>query len=242
MHIPEPVYAWGPGMHYYLADQLLRVGMLTGAIESLVQNHKKWFFYGSIIADVVIGKRFISYDKHSHNWSLAKDLRSRANTDDEEVFALGVWTHLAADTVAHNEFVPDKIEEVNFSEDFGHAYWEFRADRWVSESCWERLEELIQRDFTPHEEMLEETIRDTVLPFPVNWAVLKSHLKISTWKSWRRLADFYANRSQHDLTDEDMEPYCELCLNRMAQSLQEGPERDQILSLDPTGDFPEHHS
>lgn len=239
--VSEPAYAWGPGMHFYLADQLLKMGMVGGAVGTVINEQDRWFFYGSVIADVVIGKGFIDYEQHSHNWQLARDLRDRADTEDEEAFALGVWTHLAADTVAHNEFVPDQITKDNFPEKLGHAYWEFRAERWIPEEYWYDLESLIAGDFKGHEAMLEETIRDTVMPFPVNWAVIKSHLKISTWRTWRRLSDYYSRLSRHDLTDEEMEPYVETCLERMTHSLSGGEAQERILSLDPTGEYPEHH-
>jgi len=238
---PSISFAWGPGTHFYLADQILRLGLLTGSAGVIARDHKILFYYGSIVADVVIGKGFISYENHSHNWDLARDLRNRASTEDEEAFALGIWTHLAADTVAHNDFVPSKTREVRLPGKLAHAYWEFRAERWIPEEYWNQLEHVISHDFAPHEELLEDTIRATVAPFTVNWAVMKSVLKISTWQSWRRLGDFYTKLSSHDLNDDEMEPYMEICLERMAQSLSDDESQDLVLNLDPTGDFPEYH-
>jgi hypothetical protein len=240
--VTEPAYAWGPGMHFYLADQLLKMGMVGGAASTLINRRDRWFYYGNVVADVVIGKGFIDYEQHSHNWNLAFSLRDQADDEREEAFALGVWTHLAADTVAHNDFVPERIRRDNFPEKLGHAYWEFRAERWIPDEYWLELEELISYDFEGYESLLEDTIEETVMPFPVNWAVIKSHLKLSTWNTWRRLTDFYTRISRHDLTDEEMEPYVELCLERMTASLSEDEARERVLAMDPTGDFPEHHS
>lgn len=235
--LAEPAYAWGPGMHFYLADQLLKMGMVAGTVGTLIKEHDRWFYYGSVIADVVVGKGFMTHEKHSHSWSMVEELRSEAETDDEEAFAVGIWMHLAADTVAHNDYVPDYINRSSFPKKLGHAYWEFRAERWIPDEYWYDIELLIQNDFADHEALLENSIRRTVFPFPVNWALVKSVLKISTWESWRRLGDYYTRMSRHDLSNEEMEPYIELCLERMTHSVAGGEMQDQVTAMDPTGGF-----
>jgi len=239
--IPEPGYAWGPGTHYYLARNLLEMGMITGTLGALLKKWNSWFYYGSVVADVVIGKGFLSYEQHTHNWEMAEELRDRARNSKEQAFAAGVWVHLAADTVAHNEFVPDFHDRVRMPKKLAHAYWEFRVERWIPPEYWEDLEELVTDDFAESEAIFEETIRGTVVPFPVNWAVMKSVLKISSLRSWRRLTDFYVEMSKYNLTDDDLAPYLELCLGRMRDSLEDTEKGSEILKLDPTGVFPEHH-
>lgn len=239
--IPSPAYAWGPGMHFYLVRNLIEMGMITGATATIIRERKHWFYYGSVVADVVIGKGFLSYEHHSHNWQMARDLREASGNLREEAFTLGVWAHLAADTVAHNEFVPDFEKKVRLPRKLAHAYWEFRAERWVPDQYWMELENLISQDYTDSELLFEDTVRRTVVPFPINWAVTKSVLKVSTLRSWRHLTNVYVHLSRFDLHDQDLAPYIELCLERMRDSLLEGPPSEEIMRLDPTGVFPEHH-
>lgn len=239
--IPEPGHAWGPGTHYYLARNLLEMGMITGTFGALLEKWDSWFYYGSVVADVVIGKGFLSYEQHTHNWGVAEELQERARNSREQAFAAGVWVHLAADTVAHNEFVPDFFHRVRMPKKLAHAYWEFRVERWIPSKYWRDLEQLVTEDFAESEAIFEQTIRGTVVPFPVNWAVMKSVLKISSLRSWRRLADFYVELSTNNLTDDDLAPYLELCLTRMRDSLGDEETRSEVLKLDPTGVFPEHH-
>jgi len=43
-------------------------------------------------------------------------------------FAFGYLAHLAADTVAHNYFVPRQLAVTSSTSSLGHSYWESRFE------------------------------------------------------------------------------------------------------------------
>jgi len=68
----------------------------------IIRRHRKDFLYGTLMADIIIGKKYMPKDKSSHSWEVAFDLMKSARTDQQRAFVHGYMSHLAADTVAHN--------------------------------------------------------------------------------------------------------------------------------------------
>src|SRR5688572_1590912 len=95
---PEPAWAWGPSAHLYFGLQILeKISMLPSGLQVLLGFHQPQFLYGSISADIIVGKKFIAYRHHCHNWAVGMDLLKRANDDSLKAFMLGYMSHLAAD-------------------------------------------------------------------------------------------------------------------------------------------------
>ncbi|MFB6355127.1 MAG: zinc dependent phospholipase C family protein [bacterium] len=233
--IATPAKAWGPGTHMYLGQQVLTMGLIGGSIGTMIANHREAFLYGNVIADLVIGKNMIEQEEHSHSWNVAERVRERAESHEDRAFAMGFWMHLAADTVAHNIFVPRKVLTTASTSKFGHAYWEFRAEHLISDETWDELESLINRDFSRQEEQLESSIHKTPLPFTLNWLYIKGIVRLSTVKQWRRVIKLIDRYSRYELTEQEMSVYYDLSLQRMEDSVSEKPARHHILDLDPTG-------
>jgi hypothetical protein len=59
-------------------------------------------------------------------------MQTQAATDAERAFALGYLSHLAADTIAHNHYVPYHLARYARSKGPRALYWEMRADRFVA--------------------------------------------------------------------------------------------------------------
>lgn len=231
----SPLWAWGPGTHFYLANELITMGALTGTLQAIIEGSRKAFQYGSVIADVVVGKDLIDFEEHSHNWNVARNLRNSAETDRERAFAMGFWTHLAADTVAHNIYVPKKILTTSSTWKFGHAYWEMRADEKIPTRNWNALRELMDQDFSRENDLLEDAIPKTVLPFSINHLVQKSIMNLHSLDHWQKLVILLSKFSRYELSDEEIDTYHTMCLQRMEDSLKEGPRQQTIMYMDPTG-------
>ena len=76
---------------------------------------------------------------------------------------------LSADTVAHNKYVPRQITLTQTTMNFGHLYWELRADSTIGPHPWQQLRGLLDDVFVEHERSLSCRLTDTLLPFAVNW-------------------------------------------------------------------------
>lgn len=231
--LSTPVFAWGPGMHYYLAQQLVELGMLGGAYGGLILEQKSQFLFGNIIADVIVGKNLLDVENHSHHWNVAESLREGSRSHLEKAFSLGYWTHLAADTVAHNVFltresISPPLQKFSKIE---HAYLELQAESWVDKEYHLGVGELLEMDFRTERELLEEVVPKTVLPFGMNWFLMDNWLKYTADGTAKSLAGTLNRIETRSLADSTMDYYVEICLDRMNESLLENNSR--ITRLNP---------
>ncbi|MGM0381693.1 MAG: zinc dependent phospholipase C family protein, partial [bacterium] len=101
----SPAYAWGPAVHYQLGLKFIELGIGGAILGEVIRENKKHFLYGNVIADIIAGKSKIDFPDSSHNWEITAELNRNATTTAQKVFSLGFQLHLAADTVAHNDFI-----------------------------------------------------------------------------------------------------------------------------------------
>lgn len=130
MIIPASALAWGPLTHVFLGSELLAAGaLLPAGIYGLLRKYREDFIYGNLMADTIIGKKYIKGPRHPHSWELGMELYESSGKDHEKAFSLGYLSHLAADTVAHGEFVENKGS-------FGHALVELKAEGMIERKHW----------------------------------------------------------------------------------------------------------
>jgi hypothetical protein len=128
----EEAWAWGPAMHTAIACRILNDGVaILPAIALILKSFPREFVYGSLAADFFVGKGSKPRDGHSHNWQTGFRLLRKAKSDQEAAYAYGFFSHLAADVIAHNYFVPNLIHQVSTWRKMGHIYWEAKADHAV---------------------------------------------------------------------------------------------------------------
>lgn len=129
--ICEPLYAWGPASHLMFDSYILAHISLIAAIpiKKLLKKYANDFLYGSIAPDIFVGKGSFPDKHHSHNWSVGFKIFENAADDAQKAFAYGYLTHLSADCVAHNFFVPYNIfRKKNVGMVMSHIYWELLFD------------------------------------------------------------------------------------------------------------------
>jgi hypothetical protein len=128
--IPSFAFAWGPMTHMYLGNELLSCAtLLPAGIHALLKKHKQDFLYGNLMADMILGKKYLPDEKSSHSWDVGLKLLEQAKTWPERSFAYGYLAHLAADTVAH-ETLTDDLGNM------GHTWIEMKADSIIDKTYW----------------------------------------------------------------------------------------------------------
>ncbi len=128
--VPSFAFAWGPMTHMYLGSELLSCApLLPAGIYALLKKHKQDFLYGNLMADIIIGKKYLPDDKSSHSWDVGLKLLDQAESWPERAFAYGYLSHLAADTVAH-ETLTDDLGNM------GHTWIEMKADSLIDKAYW----------------------------------------------------------------------------------------------------------
>lgn len=193
MLLPNDAFAWGPLGH---ADWTLRALAALGAtgapIARLLARHTRDFLYGALAADIIVGKNLARYEDHVHNWQVGFRVLREAEKQGEQrhVFALGMLGHLAADTVAHNYYVPYKTVESFGIRGTRHGYWEMRLDATRSHDTWEAVRQLRRSEHREHDRLLQEQYRGQVLPFSVNSRIFGGVLGSVRSRRYRQAVDF----------------------------------------------------
>jgi hypothetical protein len=125
---PEQAMAWGPGIHTITALTTLQsLGHIPPAIAAILGAHSGEYLYGCLSADFFIGKGRSKRAGHPHNWEGGFRFLREAGDAREAAYAYGFLSHLAADVVAHNFFIPSLIISCA-KRRMGHLYWEVNSD------------------------------------------------------------------------------------------------------------------
>lgn len=227
--------AWGPATHVELGDSILRqLGLLPALVAGILSRHRVAYLYGNIAADVVFAKRWSRVKQFCHHWSTALQLLDKARDDRDTSFAYGYLSHLAADTIAHGKFVPRQIVVSRCSVNFGHFYWELRADAAQSAHAWSLLEEILQSDHKRHHEVLEDHITDTFLSYDLNRLLFDRMNSLAVRGGFRRTVGLWSRYSRWPLSEALLGGYRAECLERIVSVLTDG-QRSPVLRDDPNG-------
>ena len=127
--VPHQAYAWTPGTHIYLGESVLaNLSFLPAGVADLLRAFPFDFLYGNIAADSSMAKHYAPLGRHCHYWHVGQEIHDLAATEALRAFGLGYLSHLAADTIAHNYFVPRQLMLTSSTAAVGHSYWETRVE------------------------------------------------------------------------------------------------------------------
>lgn len=184
--------AWGPGHHLEFAERVFRRRreLLPSRQAHLLSAHKDAYFYGNLAADIINMKAYGGHQNHCHRWTIIDRMRDEAETEAEETFILGYLSHLAADTIAHNHYVPYHLVRYARGRGLGHLYWEMSADRYVPDKRWDIVARLKENDeLKAMDELINRTVPRKALSMGTNKLIFNHVLLISEKRSWRRGVD-----------------------------------------------------
>lgn len=190
--IPDDALAWGPGVHLALGNTVLaNLGCLPPLVAGLLARHQNAFLYGCLSADIFIGKGSSFQPGHSHNWVTGFKLLNSAKDPRVTSYAYGYLTHLAADVVAHNYYVPNTLWTMPSGGKISHVYVEAQADRRFKTEL-EAALALFRRPNKDTDGTLLSAMERKRLPFLLKKQIVKGSLKLTGRKEWGhslRLAD-----------------------------------------------------
>ena len=180
MFIPSAAFAWGPLTHMYLGNELLSYASLIPAgILALLKKHKQDFLYGNLMADIIIGKKYLPDDKSSHSWDVGLKLLDQAKTWPERAFAYGYLSHLAADSVAHEALTGEKGN-------MGHTLVEMNADSLINKTYWLQTVRISRAVRKRSDLLLEHSLDRYMFSFKTNKRLYKSMVFFSFLNGKRR--------------------------------------------------------
>ena len=209
--------------------------MLPGTIAELLDAFPYDFLYGSIAADTSMAKKYAEAGRHCHSWKVGFEIHDLASGGRMRAFALGYLSHLAADSVAHNYFVPKQLTVTSSTSALGHSYWESRIETHLRGDAPHRARELILFDHSRADEHLDRILSPTIFSTHTNRRIFRGMVYVSDTESWQRVFHLISEKSRWDLTDAEVGTYMTRSYDFIMDLLNRMGESDPY-ALDPAGD------
>ncbi len=239
--MPSAAHAWGAPAHIDFAMEALRwLAVAAPAVRLLLLRHPEPFLYGSVVADVVVGKNRAPQRLHCHRWEAGMELVEAASDPAERAFAFGYASHLAADSVAHGEYVPAKLVESFEGRGLRHAYWELRFD---SRALQRRPDlravwlDLSRARFPRLDRFLAGHLHPAVLSHGASRGIFAGSMLFQRRRAWMRAARRIDHRSTFPLSGGEFDWYRERAVEAILRFLSD-PEGRVDPPPDPVGAEP----
>jgi hypothetical protein len=236
---PGAAHAWTPGTHIYLGETILaNLELLPAHVATLIQAFPFDFLYGTIAPDTSIAKKYVPPGRHSHFWHVGRETLDYAPSDALRAFGMGYLSHLAADTIAHNYYVPRQLVLTTSTRSMGHTYWETRLETHLGERFARKAKEIILLDQSAADRHLERIISPTIFSVRTNRRIFRGMVHLTHTRSWQRALLAARERSRWLLTDRDIERHLGIAYDVTMEMLAATDQRDaatQAERLDPNG-------
>jgi hypothetical protein len=234
--IPTDACAWGGGIHLQLGTAVLNnLTAVRPAVAAVIGAYPHDFLYGCIAADITIGKKFTHFLLHCHRWRVGMKVLDNAGPDPQKACAYGYLSHLAADTIAHNYFVPFKVMRSFATLTLKHAYWEMRFENFVEREIWEVGRKVSLENYRANDALLRKVLSDTIFSFGTNKRIFNSILLVSRLEKWQQVLQTLSDTSRYNLEESDREEYMGLAQEAVFDFLNE-MEESRYFHADPTGE------
>jgi len=234
--LPEAAWAWGPGTHLKYAEIVINnLHLLPASLADMIARHPACYLYGNLIADLILGKKYnIEAHEHSHNWQNILRLKAKAPDDTVRTIIWGYLTHLAADVVAHNVFIPVQMIRSAPGRGRGHAYWEMHYDGHVPDRYVQSATQ-VATIARPHgDAFLMRELASTIFSHRTNRLIFSGTLAVQRLQLYRRLAYRSIRRSPFRLEPRAVRYYDQLSLNAIYNLFRQG-ESGAVVGFDPNG-------
>ena len=234
--VPAVAHAWTPGTHVYLGDAVMRsLAVLPPAIAMLLREFPRDFLYGSIAADTSIAKKYVPVGRHCHSWNVGMEIYHGATDEPLRAFALGYLAHLAADSIAHNYFVPKQLAVTSSTSGFGHSYWESRFETHLGTECARQARDLIRNDHSRADGLLDRVLSPTIFSTSTNRRIFRGMVIVADNESWQRVFQVMTVNSRWDLPDADVGSYLARSFDFIMDLLTR-MDHAEPFKMDPSGD------
>lgn len=235
---PAEAWAWGPATHVALGEAVLAsLYLIPPAIRAVLERYPLHFLYGSVAADISFAKKYVPTGRHCHDWSIGEEILSSAESEHLAAVGYGYLAHLAADTVAHNVFVPRQLLLTSTTQALGHAYWEHRMDMHVGEDFLSLARHVVMdHDHSEADTLFDDVLSRTIFSFQTNRRIFRGMIQFQGYERWQKMFAQVLAKSRFDLPDPTVDQYFEASFERVIGYLNH---RGGSLAAeaDPVGDL-----
>ncbi len=238
MLTPDAAWAFGPATHIFIGQHLLdALHLIPPGIADLLRAYPQSFLYGSIAADISFAKKYVPAGRHCHFWHVGEEILENAGNDRLRAVGYGYLSHLAADTIAHNFFVPRQLMLTSSTKALGHSYWEHRLDIQLGERYTTIAREVVlEYDHSEADNLFDSVLSGTIFSFETNRRIFRGMIRFQDNDQWQAVFDRVLKSSRWDLAPETIDAYTSRAFDFVVDYLKRG--RDSMpATLDPVGDF-----
>ena len=234
--VAEPAWAWGPGTHVYLGLGLLdALHLVPAAVRDVVALYPFDFLYGSVAADISMAKKYVPEGRHCHFWHVGEEVYERATSDRLRAMALGYLSHLAADVVAHNLFVPRQMV-LAARRALGHTYWETRLDLALGPTYAALTRYVVtEMDHSEADALLDRVLSATVFSFRTNRRIFRGLIRAQDSDRWHTMFGSLARSPRWGLPPALRHQYLALAFDAIVDYLRHR-QASTTAREDPTGE------
>ena len=227
--------AWGPAIHTVIACNIIDdVGSMLPMISSVIKSFPLEYIYGSMAADFFIGRGQKKKDGHSHNWETGFSLLNEAGNERDAAYAYGFLSHLAADVVAHNYFVPSHINRKSTLKKVGHLYSEAVADRLVGPFYMRIASDVLSMDRLGCDKLLQSAVKRSRYGLKAKRHIFTRTVKISEYLYCLPNVLQNMGKSGEKIPHDNIIFMIGLSL-KLVRDLLSNPDSSPCLSHDPIG-------
>jgi len=234
---PSDLFAWGPATHIAIGEAVLSsLHLLPPAVRTILERNRLSFLYGSVAADISFAKKYAAVGRHCHHWHVGREILESAESDALKAVGFGYLSHLAADTIAHNVFVPRKLLTTSSAHAVGHTYWEHRMDVHLGARFGKRARRIVLRyDHSEADELFDRVLSRTLFSFRTNRRLFRGMIAFQDDERWKQVFEEVLRRSRFDLPEELRDRYVRLSYDHVMEHLAT-PEGSRASLLDPIGE------
>jgi hypothetical protein len=230
----EGAWAWGPAAHTVIACKMLeQTAQIMPFLANVLRTFPLEYLYGSLSADFFVGKSLKSKNGHSHAWDTGFRFLQKAEDEQEVAYAWGFLSHLAADIVAHNYFVPNLIQMLPTGKRMGHLYWEAKADYIVGPTYMRIAKEVLTMEHLGCDDLLKLAVGKKRNGLKARRHIFTHSVKINDFLYSQPLR-FSNKRLRYRLSQVYLSAMIGLSA-RLVKDILQNPETSACFSFDPIG-------
>jgi hypothetical protein len=235
LFLAERVWAWGPAVHTVLACRILdNAASLLPNIAAIIQTYYLEYIYGNLAADFFIGRLQKESTCHSHDWETGFRFLRQVRCEKEAAYAYGFLSHLAADVVAHNYFIPDTIYRITFPKRMSHLYAEMMVDNSMEAIYIRTAKDILSMKKLSCDGLLKKTIPDTRKTIKARRHIFIQSVRFSDSISCSPTISFLTKGSTIQISKKIRDFMIQLSYSLIMDVLND-PVSSQCFSFDPVG-------
>src|SRR3989475_10249260 len=166
-----------------------------------------------------MAKKYAPVGRHCHAWHVGQEILDLAPTDPLRAFGHGYLAHLAADSVAHNFFVPRQLVLTSSTAALGHSYWESRFETHLGTAYPAEAKQLILQDHAVSDAHLDAIISPTLFSVGTSRRLFRGMVRLTESQSWQWAFQLMLENSRWDLPDADVERHMAVAVADVMEAL-----------------------